>query len=59
MLIVKVIESNTVYAVQELHLCLFSSSDKVILASITFLTVSVHFSTNINYFFSALTVFIV
>ena len=35
MLIVKIIENNTLQIVQELHLCLFSSSDKVILASFT------------------------
>ena len=35
-------------SVQELHLYLFSSSDRVILASFTSLTVSLHSSTNLS-----------
>ena len=48
MLIVKIIENNTMCSVQELHLYLFSSSDRVILASFTSLTVSLHSSTNLS-----------
>ena len=39
---------------QELHLCLFSCALKVILASFTSLTVSVHSSTNLSTIFSLL-----
>ena len=48
MLAVKIVENNTMCSVQELHLCLFSSSPKAILASFTFSTVSVHSSTNLS-----------
>ena len=60
MLIVKIIENNTIYSVQELHLCFFSSSAELhsanvipaIFASSIF---SVHYSTNLSrkkgYFF--------
>ena len=48
MLIVKSIENNTIYSVQELHLYLFSFLDKVILASFTSSTVSAHSSTNLS-----------
>ena len=49
MLIVKIIENNTIYSVQELHLflCLFSSSAEVILVSFTSSIFSVHSSTNL------------
>ena len=46
MLIVKIIENNTMYNVLKLHLCLFSFSAKVIFASFTSSLVSVHYSTN-------------
>ena len=39
MLIVKSIENNTFYSVPELHLCLFLSSDNIILATFTSSTV--------------------
>ena len=42
----KNIEDDTVYTVQELHLQLFSFSARVILASFTSSTVSVHSSIN-------------
>ena len=48
MLAVKVVENNTMCSVQELNLCLFSSSPKAILASFTSSTVSVHSSTNLS-----------
>ena len=48
MFIVKIIENNTMYSVQELHLCLFSFSARVILASFTSLLVSVHSSTSLS-----------
>ena len=41
-------ENNRIYSVQELHLCLFLSSAKVILASLTSSIVSVHSSTNLS-----------
>ena len=62
MLIVKIIENNTMYSVQELHLCLFSfsvehnsigcSSAEVVLASFACSTFSVHFSISLltNFF---------
>ena len=58
MLIVKTIENNTMYSMQELHLCLFPFSAKGILASFTSSTISVHSSTNsLTNFFPALTIF--
>ena len=51
MLIVKIFENNTMYSVQELHLCLFSCALKVILASFTSSKVSVHSSTNLSTIF--------
>ena len=58
MLIVKIIESNTMYSVQELHLCIFSfsvecnsiecNSVEVILASFTSSVISTHSSTNLS-----------
>ena len=48
MLIVKIIENNTMYSVQKLHLCLVLFSVKVVLASFTSSTVSVHSSTNLS-----------
>ena len=48
MLAVKIIENNTMYSVQELHLCLISSSAELILVSFTSPTFSVHFSTNLS-----------
>ena len=48
MLIVKIIESNTMYSMEELHFCLFLFSDMVIVASFTSSTVSVHSSTNLS-----------
>ena len=54
MLIVKIIENNGMYSVQELHLflCLFPSSAEVILASFTCSIFSVDSSTNLltNFF---------
>ena len=46
MLIVKIIENNTMPSVQELYLCLFSFSVEVILTTFTSSTFSVHSSTN-------------
>ena len=57
MLIVKIIENNTIYSVQELHLCLFLFSARVILAGFASSTVSVHSSTKLStIFFPAFTV---
>ena len=47
-LIVKSIENNTMYNVQELHLYLNLFSAKVILASFTLWKVSAHSSTNLS-----------
>ena len=46
--IVKTIENNTMYSVQELHLWLFSSSAEFILASFTSSSFSRHSSTNLS-----------
>ena len=52
MLIVNVIENNTMYSVQELHLCLFLPSlAEVILAGFTSSTCLVHSSTNLSTIF--------
>ena len=48
---VKIIDNKTMYSMQELHLCLFSSSAEVILASFTSPTFSVYFSTILSIFF--------
>ena len=51
MLIVKHIQNNTVYIMQELHLQLFAFSARVVIAGFSSSTVSVHssiFSTLIN-----------
>ena len=48
MLIIKIVETSTMCSVEELHLCLFSFAPKVILASFTTSTVSVHSSTNLS-----------
>ena len=50
-LAVKTIANNTIYAVQELHLYLFSFLAKIILASFTSSTVAVHSSTNLSTIF--------
>ena len=55
MLVVKVIENNTMYSMQELRLCIFSTelhTVKVILASFTSSTVSVHCSISLSTNFS-------
>ena len=60
MLIVKIIKNNTMHSVQELHLCLFSFSVEVVLASFASSTFSVHSSISLSAnFFPALTVFII
>ena len=43
---VRITENKTMCSMQELHLCLFSSSAEIILASFTFSAFSVHSSTN-------------
>ena len=48
MFAVKIVENNAIYSVQELHLSLFSSAPKAVLASFTSSTVSVHSSTNLS-----------
>ena len=48
MLIIKNIENNTMCSVHELHLHLFSFSARVILASFTSSTASVHSSNNLS-----------
>ena len=48
MLIVKIIENNTMYSMHGLLLCLFSFLAEVILASFTSSTVSVYSSTNLS-----------
>ena len=48
MLIVKSIKNETMYSGQELHLCLFLSSARVILAIFTSSTFSVHSRTNLS-----------
>ena len=45
-LIVKNIQNNTIYTMQELHLRLFSFLARVVLANFTSSTVSVHSSIN-------------
>ena len=49
MLIVKVIENDTMYSVQEVQLCIFSVS--VILTIFAFSTCLVHSSTNLSKYF--------
>ena len=48
MLIVKNVKSNAIYSMQELHLCLFLSSDAVILSNFTSSISLVHSSTNLS-----------
>ena len=52
MLIVRIIENNTMYSVQELHLCLLLFSAKAILAIFTSSAFSVHSSTSLSTSFS-------
>ena len=51
MLIVKHIQNNTVYIMQELHLQLFSFSARVAIAGFSSSTVSVHSSIYLSSFF--------
>ena len=48
MFIVKIIENNTMYSVQELHLCLFSFLAEVFSTSLVFSIFSVHSSTSLS-----------
>ena len=48
MLIVKIVENNVMYSVQELHLCLFSSPAEVTLANFTCSTFLVHSSVGLS-----------
>ena len=52
MLTVKIIENNTMYSVQELHLPTLSFSAEVTLVSFISSTVSAHSSTNLSTIFS-------